>query len=78
MCDRTGRRGSLGDRLGKRVRAATDSNWYDLAAFVAHHAPACGDPLEMPIDRLILWSAAICRRLERESKAIERRHRMTG
>ncbi len=46
---------------------AGELDFFALAAFVAHHAPGAGDPMEMPVDRMIAIATAAGSRLVREA-----------
>jgi len=46
---------------------AGELDFFALAAFVAHHAPGAGDPMEMPIDRMIAIATATGAMLIREA-----------
>lgn len=65
------------DKSRPKIRAATgDLDWYSLAAFVAHYAPGAGDPMDMPVDRMLAiahaTSSLLMRRAEADSKAMRR------
>jgi len=55
------------------VKATGDTDWYALAAFICKYAPGFGDPLDMPLDRLIATADAVSAMVKRESDAMNGR-----
>jgi len=52
------------------VTATSDTDWYALAAFICKYAPGFGDPLDMPLDRLIATADAVSAMVKREADAM--------
>jgi len=52
------------------VKATGDTDWYALAAFICKYAPGFGDPLDMPLDRLIATADAVSAMVKREADAM--------
>jgi len=52
------------------VKATSDTDWYALAAFICKYAPGFGDPLDMPLDRLIATADAVSAMVKREADAM--------
>jgi len=55
------------------VKATGETNWYALAAFICKYAPGFGDPLDMPLDRMIATADAVSDMIKRESDAMSKR-----
>lgn len=47
-----------------------DIDWFSLAAFIAKHAAGVGDPMSMPVDRMLALAHATSSRLMREAEAM--------
>jgi len=54
------------------VKATGDTDWYALAAFICKYAPGFGDPLDMPLDRLIATADAVSAMVKREADAMNK------
>gem|GEM_PF-2649275 len=52
------------------MKATGDTDWYALAAFICKYAPGFGDPLDMPLDRLIATADAVSAMVKREADAM--------
>ena len=55
------------------MKATGDTDWYALAAFICKYAPGFGDPLDMPLDRLIATADAVSAMVKREADAMNGR-----
>jgi len=54
------------------VKATGETDWYALAAFICKYAPGFGDPLDMPLDRMIATADAVSDMVKREAYAMSK------